>query len=211
MGGPRFVVLEDHPLVRDALASQLVSHFGDSHIVYSGADVEAAVASIHEHGADCVIVDLDLGDRRSPLQNVEALTETDVPLLIVSALGDPATIKSCLLAGAIGFVSKQAETGELVVAVKHALMREPYTSTEVAAALMTSGSSSVHLSEQERKAMTLYASGLKMRTVARQMGVTEGTAQEYIKRVRAKYVKAGSPIPTKTDMYRRAQAEGLLP
>ena len=59
--------------------------------------------------------------------------------------------------------------------------------------------------------MTLYASGLKMRTVARQMGVTEGTAQEYIKRVRAKYLKAGSPIPTKTDMYRRAQAEGLLP
>jgi hypothetical protein len=47
--------------------------------------------------------------------------------------------------------------------------------------------------------------------VARRMGVTEGTAQEYIKRVRAKYLKAGTPVPTKTDMYRMARSEGLVP
>lgn len=205
------MVLEDHPLVRDALAQQLVSHFGDSRISYSGASVDDALSAIRTDGADCVIIDLDLGDGRTPLQNVEQLTDAGVPLLIVSALGDPATIRTCLLAGAIGFVSKQAETEELITAVQHALAREPYTSAEVAAALMTNGSGAVHLSDQERRAMTLYASGLKMRTVARQMGVTEGTAQEYIKRVRAKYLRAGTPIPTKTDMYRKAQAEGLLP
>lgn len=205
------MVLEDHPLVREALAGQLVSRIRDSRISYSGANVASAIDVIAVEGADCIVVDLDLNDGRSPLQNVEALTGTDVPVLIVSALGEPSTIKACLLAGAIGFVSKQAETDELIMAVQHALAREPYTSTEVAAALMTSGTVTVHLSDQERRAMTLYASGLKMRTVARQMGVTEGTAQEYIKRVRTKYLRAGTPIPTKTDMYRKAQAEGLLP
>jgi DNA-binding NarL/FixJ family response regulator len=69
----------------------------------------------------------------------------------------------------------------------------------------------VALSEQERRAMVLYASGLKMRAVARRMGVTEGTAQEYIKRVRQKYDRAGVPLPTKTDMYRVARDEGLVP
>jgi transposase len=59
--------------------------------------------------------------------------------------------------------------------------------------------------------MVLYASGLKMRAVARRMGVSEGTAQEYIKRVRSKYLQAGTPVSTKTDMYRMARNEGLVP
>jgi hypothetical protein len=29
--------------------------------------------------------------------------------------------------------------------------------------------------------------------------------------VRAKYIKAGTPVPTKTDMYRMARNEGLVP
>ena len=43
------------------------------------------------------------------------------------------------------------------------------------------------------------------------MSVKPATAQEYIKRVRAKYLKAGTPLPTKTDMYRMARSEGLVP
>ena len=50
-----------------------------------------------------------------------------------------------------------------------------------------------------------------MEAVSRRMGVSVTTAQEYIKRVRAKYLKAGTPVPTKTDMYRMARSEGLVP
>jgi DNA-binding NarL/FixJ family response regulator len=70
---------------------------------------------------------------------------------------------------------------------------------------------SVPLSEREREAMVLYASGLKIEAVARRMDVKPATAQEYIKRVRAKYSRAGAAAPTKTDLYRRAQEEGLVP
>ena len=50
-----------------------------------------------------------------------------------------------------------------------------------------------------------------MTSVARQMGITAGTADEYIKRVRAKYRKSGIAVSTKTDLYRVAQSEGLIP
>jgi DNA-directed RNA polymerase specialized sigma24 family protein len=59
--------------------------------------------------------------------------------------------------------------------------------------------------------MVLYASGLKIEAVARRMGVKTATAQEYIKRVRTKYSRAGVSAPTKTDLYRRARDEGLVP
>ena len=207
----RFVILEDHPLVREALADRLGSHVAGSSVVYAGAAVPEALAVIAGMGADCVILDLDLNDGRSPVANVLSLSETGVPILVVSALGDQASIRASLMAGASGFLSKQADSAQLIEAVQATLRGEPYTSPEVAAALLSGTTTSVPLSDQERRAMVLYASGLKMRTVARRMDVSEGTAQEYIKRVRAKYLKAGTPVPTKTDMYRMARSEGLVP
>ena len=85
------------------------------------------------------------------------------------------------------------------------------TSRDVAAILSSDETPSVPLSERERTAMVLYASGLKIEAVARRMNVKPATAQEYIRRVREKYSRAGAAIPTKTDMYRRARDEGLVP
>lgn len=208
---PSLIILEDHPLVREALTERLVSHFRDIAIMYSGADIQEALAVMSSSPVDCVILDLDLNDNRSSLDNILALTEHSAPVLIVSALGDPATIRSALAMGAKSYVSKQAESAIFIEAVVATLRGEDYTSPEVASALLSAKGPEVKLSDQERRAMVLYASGMKMTSVARQMGITPGTADEYIKRVRVKYRKAGISVSTKTDLYRVAKSEGLIP
>ncbi|MDD2819211.1 MAG: response regulator transcription factor [Candidatus Nanopelagicales bacterium] len=208
---PSFIILEDHPLVREALAERLVSHFRDMAMAYSGSSIEAALDHLEQSPVDCVILDLDLNDNNSPLNNILALVEYSSPVLIVSALGDSATIRSALAMGVKGYVSKQAESAQLIEAIEAILRGEEYTSPEVATALLSAKGPQVKLSDQERRAMVLYASGLKMTSVARQMGITAGTADEYIKRVRAKYRKSGIAVSTKTDLYRVAQSEGLIP
>lgn len=208
---PRFVILEDHPLVREALAERLVRHLGDVDFVYTGDSVSAALAAIEGRGVDCIVMDLDLGDSVSPIVNVVSLAETGAPVLIVSALGDGVTIRAAFTAGVIGFLSKSAEPEEFVAAIEAALRGDKYTSAEAAAAMLADSDSLVDLSDQERRAMVLYASGLKMRAVARHMGVSESTSREYIRRLRAKYEKAGAPLPSKTELYRMAQREGILP
>ncbi len=65
------------------------------------------------------------------------------------------------------------------------------------------------LSHREREALTLYASGLPLKSVARRMAVTEYTAKEYLKRVRRKYGEAGRPANTKLELYWRAVEDGL--
>jgi DNA-binding NarL/FixJ family response regulator len=207
----RLVVLEDHPLVRDAMVSLLVPHLEDVEIVYAGASVDEAAAAIAERGAELVILDLDLNDGRSPVVNVASMADLGVPILVVSALGDPATIRACLAAGVVGYVSKQARPEEVLQALQAALRGDQTMSPEVASALLHQPDDQLSLSEQERRAMVLYASGLKMESVARRMNVSRTTAEEYIKRVRAKARKAGTPVPTKTDMYRMAQRAGMLP
>jgi hypothetical protein len=42
------------------------------------------------------------------------------------------------------------------------------------------------------------------------MDVKPASVQEYIKRVRHKYLLAGTPLPTKMDLYRKAKEEGLV-
>ena len=117
----RLVVLEDHPLVRDAMVTLLVPHLEDVEIVYAGASIEDAAAAIEERGADLVILDLDLNDGRSPVVNVAAMADLAVPVIVISALGDPGTIRACLAAGVLGYVSKQARPEEILQAMRAAL------------------------------------------------------------------------------------------
>ena len=42
------------------------------------------------------------------------------------------------------------------------------------------------------------------------MGISPGTAKEYIRRVRVKYAEHGEPLPSKVELYKKAQEEGLL-
>lgn len=206
----RLAILEDHALMREALAHRLQQAMSDSTIVYQGSSLADCKNVIAAGGCDCIILDLDLGDGRTAESNIAAMVRTDVPVLIVSALASPAIIRTAFSLGVYGYIPKTSEPEEITDAVMSALVGETYTSSEAAAAIMSEVTTSVSLSEQERRAMVLYASGMKMRAVANAMGVTEGTAREYIKRMRAKYDRAGTPLSTKTDIYRMAVSEGLM-
>lgn len=207
----RVMVIDDHPLLRDAVKARVLQVCPDAEFAYVGSSMNEALDTQRAEAVDCTILDLDLGDGQSPVVNTSLLVESGCRVLIVSALADAATVRASLRAGALGFVSKQAEVEEFEESFRLTVAGVPSTSRDVAAILSSDETPSVPLSERERTAMVLYASGLKIEAVARRMNVKPATAQEYIRRVREKYSRAGAAIPTKTDMYRRARDEGLVP
>ena len=208
---PRVMIVEDHPLFREALEARVWLILPTARLAYVGASVDEALAVHADEPTDCVILDLDLGDGHYPVVNTSLLVDAGCRVAIVSALADPATVRACLRAGALGFTSKQSPSEEFAACFLATLAGEPSTSRDVAAILTSGEELAVPLTERERTAMVLYASGLKIDAVARRMDVKPATAQEYIKRVRSKYLKAGTSVATKTDLYRQAQAEGLVP
>ena len=207
----RVMVIDDHPLLREAVKSRVLQVAPRAEFSYVGASITDALTAHGDATADCTILDLDLGDGRSPVANTAELVSAGCRVLIVSALADAATVRAALRAGALGFVSKQADLQDFEESFRLTVAGEPSTSRDVAAILSSDEAPSVPLSERERTAMVLYASGLKIDAVARRMDVKPATAQEYIRRVRDKYSRAGTPVPTKTDLYRRARDEGLVP
>lgn len=205
-----FILLEDHPLVLDSLRTQISQHLPSAVFIYAGARLEDALAAHSDTPALAAIVDLDLGDDRSPIDVVTALVEVSVPVLVVSAMADPAVVQQVMFAGADGFVSKRAEINQLGEAIDAVLRGDSYVSPELAGAMISRPASSVTLSEQEQKALVLYASGLKLESVARRMNVAPSTVKSYLDRVRDKYREAGIEARTKTSLYKVARDEGLL-
>lgn len=210
MASRRIAILEDHPLMLRALSSNLALHLPDTEFIYQGKSISDALTAMDVAGCDLVLLDLDLGDGIPPIQNLEKLLASGTPVLIVSALAEQFLVRQALTNGASGFISKNANEATLIDAVTSIISGENYMSADIATILL-SDKTDPGLSAQEKQALSLYASGLKLDAVARSMNLSRSTASEYIQRARKKYIKVGVNLPTKTDLYRQAQKDGLLP
>ncbi len=204
------VLVEDHPLYREGLKTFIKTSFPTATLQYEGADVNEAKAACEKKKVSIAIVDLHLGDGRSPSEIVSLFTSIKIPVLVISALSNFESVKTAFSMGAKGFVSKDSATEELKKAIKAVAQGSEWISPVMSQAIAFDKKTSDELSNQERKALVLYASGLKLDAVARRMGVAPSTVKQYIERAKMKYRVAGKPIRTKTDMYRTLRDEGLV-
>lgn len=206
----KIVLLEDHPLYRDGLENLIKEQFIGSKFVYSGEDFMLAKKAIATNEVHLAIVDLHLGDNRSPNELVGLFASRRIPVLVVSALSDFQSVRSAFAMGAKGFVGKESSIEEMVRAISSVSQGKEWINNNLAKALSDRKSPSENLSSQERKALLLYASGLKLEVVARRMEVAPSTVKQYIDRAKAKYRAAGIDVRTKTEIYKRLRDEGLI-
>jgi DNA-binding NarL/FixJ family response regulator len=68
----------------------------------------------------------------------------------------------------------------------------------------------VALTTQEQGVLRLYASGMTMYSVARELGIQPSSVATYIKRIRKKYAKIGVHLSSKVDLNRAAREAGLI-
>ena len=204
----RLAIVDDHELVREGLRVLLESRAeGRIAIVYSGGNVAEAIAA----GPTVVLLDVELGpDAADVATNTTACRDAGIPVLLISAYDDPASIRSGMRAGALGFVPKRVSFEQLEEALDCVAGDELYLSVDLASMLATAAETP-DLSPRELDALRLYASGLKLAAVAHRMGISPHTAKEYLDRVRAKYQQVGRPARTRTELYAEASRDGLLP
>ena len=87
----------------------------------------------------------------------------------------------------------------------------PALAAELVELAAIDGAGAARLSPKEEQALALYASGLPMKGVARQMGIAPDLATCYIDRVKVTYVDAGREARTKAELVHRAVQDELLP
>ncbi len=201
----RVAIVDDHELFADALRVWATENLERVEVVYAGPDPRAV-----PDGTDLVLLDIDLGEQERPAEDVTAdLVERGMAVLLVSSVGEAGLIRPAIAAGALGYVPKREGSDVLHDAVDAALRGDIYVSPDLAAVMITS-IDRPEFSAQERTALRLYASGLKLDAVARRMNVSPHTVREYLARVRRKYSHVGRDVRTKTDLYAAAVRDGII-
>jgi two-component system, NarL family, uhpT operon response regulator UhpA len=205
--GPRIAIVDDHALVRGGLSAMLRDAL-DAQVVFQGAAPEAVLAL--DPPPDIVLLDLMLGDSYADPQVASQLQRAGCKVLVVSALADPEQIRLMIDAGVAGFINKSEPPEVLVKAIRYVLADGTWTSPEVAA-LVAAGTPRPELSPGQLRVLMMYASGMPLDSVARQMGISTGTAATHLKRARQKYAELGRPAGSRVDLYRQAVADGIVP
>lgn len=206
----RFVILDDHPLVIEAVAARVRLVRPDAVIAYAGPSMRDAVRCVATDGCDCAIVDLELGDGTSAAHLVSAFAMHGVPTIALTERAAAEHLESCLAAGARAYVDKRSEPRGICEAITAVLAGRTWLPDGVLRRPLP-GETKVALSAQERRALVLYTSGMTQDMVARRMGIAASTVKHYLDRVREKYDAAGYPARTKLELHARARADGLLP
>jgi two-component system uhpT operon response regulator UhpA len=207
----RVGIVDDHRLMLDGLTTWLRAEAQD-------LDVAIAVTGFKDlirhpqFPVNVVLLDLDLGDDIAASAKIVELAAAGVAVVVVSMFADPRRVRECIAAGALGYVPKSENAVEIAHAVRAAAQGEGHVTPALAAMLVADepDETTPALSPQERRALVLYASGLPLKSVARQLDISVETAKTYLTRVREKYAHAGREARTKIALHRRAVEDGLL-
>ncbi len=195
----KVLIVDDHPLVRDALREHL-RRLEDGAEVFearTGAEV-LGLAGLHPD-ADLVLLDLNLPDVHG-FSALTALRERHpaIPVVVLSANQDQGTVLKALDRGAMGFIPKTAGTEVMLNALRLVLSGGVYLPTDVLASrLSPSGApeepapqrrigdsvqmpADLGLTERQAQVLALMVQGKPNKLICRELGLAESTIKIHI-------------------------------
>lgn len=206
----RIGIVDDYAMLVDGIATALRGPRYGFDVVLEATSWDALLTA-PGFPPEVVILDLNLGDGIDIETKIRALRTAGCEVVIMSRHTHAGTVARAFRAGVLAYVPKTASADELAHAVRRAVNGHRTLPSGLA------GTSVVHphvelprLGPQERRALTLYATGRRMREVAAEMHTTEETVKSYIKRARRKYRDAGIDIGTKISLRSQGLREGWL-
>lgn len=205
------ILVEDDRELRESLADALGREDG---LVVGGAfaSAEAAVAHADWGGADILLSDLELpGMSGVELIRWVRTTHDDVISAVHTIHDDRDLVFRSIEAGAVGYVMKGADAGEIATQLRG--LREGLAPVSPAIAMMllralgpeADAGQTEPLSTREVELLRLVAAGYRYKEVAATLGISTNTVQSHIRRI---YIKLQAD--DRRGLIRRARVLGLI-
>lgn len=187
--GSRILIADDHPLMRGALAHTVSGALPDTEVMEAGSLAQTLSLLSQNRGEQPI--ELVLLDLKMPGMNGFAGLLTlraefpEIPVIIVSASEDPATINRAVAYGAVGFIPKSATEDHIADAVRTVLAGGECIPEMTAETNEDGDEADFHerlssLTPQQLKVLLYIADGKLNKQIAYEMKVTEATVKAHI-------------------------------
>ncbi len=190
----KLLVIDDHPLVQEGVAAALEALGLDVRIVAArGADQGLAAAAANPD-LDAILIDVAVpGMNGFAVIGEMRKRFTELPVIVLSALEDPANVKRALDSGAAGFIPKSSSTDVLIKVLQQVLKGNAAVEPNAAAAsarngMNGSGSPSSHETTPDATLLTLrqlqvlsrVCQGKTNKQIASELGLSEKTVKAHV-------------------------------
>ncbi|WP_461517190.1 LuxR C-terminal-related transcriptional regulator [Porticoccus sp.] len=126
------LIADDHPLYREAVVSVIKQTFPDV-ITYEAEDFESALKVIEEHHQlDLILLDLNMPGMNDLNGLIHLRNEApEIPVAIISAEDDRDIVLRSVTYGAVGYISKVANSENIGDAIKKMISGQVYLPSDI--------------------------------------------------------------------------------
>jgi DNA-binding NarL/FixJ family response regulator len=190
----RVLLVDDHTFFRTGLRNLLADMGFD---VLEARNGELALEIVRVHAIDVVLMDLHMPG----MSGIEATRQLkavapDIRIVMLTVSAEQDDIVDAVLAGACGYLLKDASVDEVIASVRSAAAGESWVSPRVAAVLLAclrdasvrapAPVAEVELTDREREILALLAEGKENAEIGHQLYLSPKTVKNHVSRILAK-------------------------
>jgi DNA-binding NarL/FixJ family response regulator len=194
-GKKKVFIVDDHPLVREWLAT-LIDQQADLKVCGQAGSASEGLELIAAARPHVAIVDISM-EGRSGIELIKDIKVTcpEVATIVLSMHEEGVQVERALRAGARGYITKREATKNVLPAIRGVLAGKLYLTDKIArmmAEMFVDGKSSATssaddlLSDRELQVFVLLGRGYSTRQISEELGVGFKTVQAFCARIKEK-------------------------
>ena len=188
-----FLIVDDHPLYREALQSTVQRAFDDA-TTDEAASIAAACESLAARRAtDLVLLDLSM-ESVSGFDGLITIRKRfpSIPIIVVSGLDEPRIVQEAIRFGAAGFVPKASGKATLVAAINAVLRGELAFPVEMRSSVAQEPGSGrrkllserlAQLTPQQMRVLVMIRQGKLNKQIAHELSVGDSTVKAHVSEI----------------------------
>ena len=188
----KILIVEDHPLMRQALEIAIRTQT-DMEVVGQVANGLQALQRLAQVQVDVALIDL-LMPKMSGIEIIPKIRVQypELKILVVTSVDDEAEILKTVQAGVNGYLTKSAEREEIVAAIRAVYAGESFFPENITAKLLNmvrhsaTGEAAQTLTPREQDVLQLLGQGLSNQQIAAQLNLAHGTVRFHMHKLMGK-------------------------
>jgi len=187
-------LVDDHAILREALRMML-EQTGEIEVVAEANDGQAGLELAERVNPDVIVMDAAMPNMSGAEATRRILRKNpQAKVLALTAYTDKRFVTEMMNAGAMGYVTKSADSDKLLEAIHSTAQGQPYLCPKVSAALLDSmrnptparAQGKTHLGRREREVLGLLAEGKSSPEIGNQLHIAPSTVDVHRRNIMRK-------------------------